>query len=252
MIEAINLSKFYGSTGAVQNLNLQVAGELFVFLGPNGAGKTTTIRMMTGLLRPSAGRVLIGKYDLWQEPLAAKRLLGLAPDVPILYEKLTVREFLQFIADVYQLDRTTAQKRIQDLLALFDLESQSRQLMQTYSFGMKRKCALAAALIHDPKVLFLDEPTSGLDPKSAHSLKRVLRELVNRGCTVFMSTHILEIAEAMCDRVGIIHHGQLIAQGTMSELRAQAQSHAQNLETIFLELTGGIEEQTVLKYLETE
>jgi ABC-2 type transport system ATP-binding protein len=250
MLETRNLTKNYDKLAAVNNLNLNVANELFVFLGPNGAGKTTTIKMLTGLLRPSAGEVKIGNFDIWQQPIAAKRLLGLVPDMPFLYEKLSGREFWQFMADVYQVDRLTARKRIENLLALFELESQADQLIQTYSLGMKRKCALGGALIHDPRLLILDEPTSGLDPKSARNIKEVLRELVKRGVTVFMSTHILEIAESLCDRIGIIHQGQLVACGSLSELRATAPTAAQSLEEIFLSLTGGAETGELLKYLE--
>lgn len=250
MLETRNLTKKYENLTAVKDLNLSVSDELFVFLGPNGAGKTTTIKMMSGLLRPTSGTVKIGQFDIWQQPVAAKRLLGLVPDTPFLYEKLSGREFLQFMADIYQVDRTTTRKRIEKLLALFDLESQANELIQNYSLGMKRKCALGGALIHDPRLLILDEPTSGLDPKSARNIKEVLRELVKRGVTIFMSTHILEIAENMCDRIGIIHEGQLVACGSMSELRNQAKNADQSLEEIFLSLTGGAETSEILKYLE--
>lgn len=250
MLETRTLTKNYGNLTAVNQLNLNVANELFVFLGPNGAGKTTTIKMMTGLVRPSSGEVKIGNYNIWQKPIEAKRLLGLVPDTPYLYEKLTGREFWQFMADIYQVERPTARKRIENLLALFELESQANQLIQTYSLGMKRKCALGGALIHDPRLLILDEPTSGLDPKSARNIKDVLRELVNRGVTIFMSTHILEIAESLCDRIGIIHQGQLVACGTLAELHTNAAHPAKNLEEIFLTLTGGTESHELLKYLE--
>lgn len=250
MIETIHLTKSYDHQLAVQDLNLSIANELFVFLGPNGAGKTTTIKMMTGLLQPSSGTVRIGGYDLAEHPLEAKQIFGLVPDTPVLYDKLTLTEFLQFVARMYEVDAITYRRRFSQLIELFDLESKVNDLIQTFSHGMKQKCVLAAALIHDPQVLFLDEPTIGLDPKSARHLKDLLRGLVKQGTTVFMSTHILEIAEAMCDRVGIIDHGQLIACGTMDELRRKSSDREQSLEEIFLELTGGSEYDEVLKYLE--
>lgn len=251
MIEAINIEKKYGKIPAVTNLNLQVSNELFVFLGPNGAGKTTTIKMMTGLCRPTAGQIIIGGYDLWQNPQKAKRSIGLVPDTPFLYEKLSGREFLQFMAAVYQVDHSTTRKRINDLLELFELAQKADQLIETYSLGMKRKCAICGALVHNPEILFLDEPTASLDPKSARKLKAVLTELVRRGTTIFFSTHILEIAEQMCDRVGIINKGQLIACGTMAELRRRSQNNEQSLEDIFFELTDSDNDQAdVLKYFE--
>lgn len=250
MIEAIHLTKKYESLIAVDDLNLQIGEELFVFLGPNGAGKTTTIKMMTGLLRPTSGAVRIEGFDLLEQPIEAKKLFGLVPDTPVLYDKLSLKEFLQFIANLYEVDRPTFQRRFTNLIDLFDLESRSDDLIQDFSHGMRQKAILAAALIHDPKVLFLDEPTVGLDPKSARNLKDLLRGLVKKGTTVFMSTHILEIAEVMCDRVAIIDKGKIVACGTMEELRIQSRQKDQSLEEIFLALTGGIEYDEVLKYLE--
>ncbi|MCR4437746.1 MAG: ABC transporter ATP-binding protein [bacterium] len=249
MIVAEDLSKRYGSTLAVDGLSLTVEGELFVFLGPNGAGKTTTIKLMTGLLRPDRGHVRINGFDVATQPLQAKGCLGLVPERPYVYPKLTGREFLFFMADLYRVDRATAVRRFEHLVELFDLAGHIDRLIETYSHGMKQKIALSGALIHDSKVLFLDEPTVGLDPKSARNLKSLLKGLVQRGVTVFMSTHILEIAESMCDRVGIIDKGKLIALGTMAELRGKS-SRRQSLEDIFLELTGGDEYREVLKYLE--
>ena len=250
MIEAIHLSKEYNGLLAVDDLNLQVGNELFVFLGPNGAGKTTTIKMMTGLQKPTSGTVKIEGYDLLEQPIEAKQQFGLVPDTPVLYEKLTLKEFLQFIAKLYNVENNTFKRRFANLIELFDLENRTNDLIQDFSHGMKQKSILAAALIHDPKVLFLDEPTVGLDPKSARNLKDLLRGLVEKGTTIFMSTHILEIAEAMCDRVAIIDKGKLIACGTMQELRLQSRQKEQSLEEIFLELTGGSEYDEVLKYLE--
>ena len=250
MIQATNLTKKYDGLLAVDNLNLQVNNELFVFLGPNGAGKTTTIKMMTGLLKPTSGTITIEGYDLLQQPVEAKRMFGLVPDTPVLYDKLSLREFLEFIGNLYEVDRDAFNRRFDQLIDLFDLDDRVNDLIQNFSHGMKQKCILAAALIHDPKVLFLDEPTVGLDPKSARNLKDLLRGLVNKGTTVFMSTHILEIAEAMCDRVAIINNGKIVALGTMDELRVHSKQKDQSLEEIFLELTGGSEYDEVLKYLE--
>ncbi|MCU0645534.1 MAG: ABC transporter ATP-binding protein [bacterium] len=250
MIEAIHLTKKYDSLIAVDDLNLQIGEEVFVFLGPNGAGKTTTIKMMTGLLRPTSGAVRIEGFDLQEQPIEAKKLFGLVPDTPVLYDKLSLKEFLQFIANLYDVDRPTFQRRFTNLIELFDLASRADDLIQDFSHGMRQKAILAAALIHDPKVLFLDEPTVGLDPKSSRNLKDLLRGLVKKGTTIFMSTHILEIAEVMCDRVAIIDKGKIIACGTMEELRIRSRQKDQSLEEIFLELTGGSEFDEVLKYLE--
>ena len=252
MIETTNLSKTYDSVIAVDNLNLKIGNELFVFLGPNGAGKTTTIKMMTGLLQPGSGSVKLNGYDIQTQPVEAKRIMGLVPEVPFLYEKLTAREFVQFMADVYGINRNDCQRRMDNLFELFDINASADELIQTFSHGMKQKVALSGALIHDPQVLLLDEPTAGLDPKSARNLKDVLSGLVKKGVTVFMSTHILEIAERMCDRVGIINKGKLIALGTMDELRQQSKTKNKSLEDIFLDLTGGKEDEEVNKFLQDE
>lgn len=250
LIETINLSKKYNGLLAVENLNLQVHKELFVFLGPNGAGKTTTIKMMTGLLKPTSGTIQIEGYDLMEQPLEAKKVFGLVPDTPVLYDKLSLKEFLEFIGNMYEVERSHFKRRFSQLIELFDLQDRINDLIQNFSHGMKQKCVLAAALIHDPKVLFLDEPTVGLDPKSARNLKDLLKGLVAKGTTVFMSTHILEIAESMCDRAAIINKGKIIALGTMDELRLRSKKKEKSLEDIFLELTGGSEYDEVLKYLE--
>ncbi|MBC7338294.1 MAG: ABC transporter ATP-binding protein [Firmicutes bacterium] len=253
MIKTDGLCKRYGTLTAVDGLNLEVGpGELFGFLGPNGAGKTTTIRMLTGLLRPTAGRVFIGGYDVQREPVRAKALLGYVPDEPVLYEKLTGREFLTFMADLYRVDGSRRNERIPELLELFGLTERGDDLIQSYSRGMRQKIAVAGALVHEPRVLVLDEPTVGLDPRSARVLKDVLRALTGRGVTVFMSTHVLEIAERMCTRVGIIDRGRLIACGTMEELRAQAREDSATLEDIFLKLTGGTEYEEVIRLLGEE
>ena len=260
MIKLSGLTKRFGSFTAVNNLDLEVrAGELFGFLGPNGAGKTTTIRMLTGLLRPTSGQAIVAGFDIQKDPVEAKAHLGYVPDEPVLYEKLTGREFLRFMADLYRVDERKREERIQELLQLFQLEERADELIQSYSRGMKQKASLAGALIHDPRVLVLDEPTVGLDPRSARVLKDVLRALAARGVTVFMSTHILEIAERMCTRVGIIRAGQLVACGTMPELRAGAGATPAgatgapvSLEDIFLQLTGSIEYADVIRLLGEE
>ncbi len=251
VIETENLTKRYGNLTAVNGLNLRIpAGELFGFLGPNGAGKTTTIKLLVGLLRPDGGTARIGGHDVQREPLAAKSLVGFVPDNPYLYEKLTAREFLRFMADLYGVDRDRAARRSEDLLRLLDLTDRGDELIESYSHGMRQKTALAGALIHEPKVFFLDEPTVGLDPKSARLIKDILRQLCDRGMTVFMSTHILEIAERMCDRVGIINEGKLVACGTMEELRGGiGEASGASLEDIFLQLTGGAEYEELARYL---
>ncbi|MBN1484488.1 MAG: ABC transporter ATP-binding protein [Chloroflexia bacterium] len=249
MIQTRGLSKRYGQILAVDGVDLAIPpGEILGFLGPNGAGKTTTIKMLVGLLQPSQGQALIGGYDVQEQPLRAKALVGYVPDTPFLYEKLSGREFLRFIARLYDLEPALAARRADDLLQLFDLAERADDLIQGYSHGMRQKIALAAALLHEPRAFFLDEPTVGLDPKSARQVKDLLRHLAERGTAIFMSTHILEVAERMCDRVGIIDRGRLIACGTMAELR-QAEGEG-TLEDIFLQLTGGAEVAELAQYLE--
>lgn len=249
MIRLQDVTKRYGQLTAVDGVTLAVhRGELFGFLGPNGAGKTTTIKMCTGLLRPTSGHIWIGQYDVVANPLAAKAIVGYVPDQPILYEKLTGSEFLDFMGGLWGMPPAERQRKAKELLELFDLAGASADLCEGYSHGMKQKLALAGALIHDPQVLFLDEPTVGLDPRSARLIKDLLRGLCQRGVTVFMSTHIMEIAERMCDRVAIIDHGRIVAIGTVDELR-QNGGPGQSLEDIFLQLTGGEEDQELIAYL---
>lgn len=251
MIRAIKLTKTFGDLQAVSAVDLHVQpGEIFGFLGPNGAGKTTTIRMLTGLLRPTSGQAMIGGYDIQTHPVEAKSLLGYVPDAPVLYEKLTGREFLDFMADLYRVEPRRKKTRISELLELFDLTERADDLIGSYSRGMKQKIAVAAALIHDPKVLILDEPTVGLDPRGARVLKDVLRALAQRKVTIFMSTHILEIAERMCTRVGIIDRGKIVACGTVPELRILSREASGTLEDIFLKLTGGVEYAEIVRFLE--
>jgi ABC-2 type transport system ATP-binding protein len=224
-------------------------GEIVGFLGPNGAGKTTTIKMLTGLLEPSAGRAAIMGSDIQKDPIPAKAAFGYVPDTPNLYGKLTGWEFLQFMARLYRVPRDQAEHRAHELLRLFQLADASTDLIEGYSHGMQQKMALAGALIHDPKVLFLDEPTVGLDPKSARMIKDILGQLRDRGTTIFFSTHILEIAERMCDRVMIINQGRIVASGTVAELRSGGTGGAGSLEDIFLELTGGAEYAEIAEVL---
>ena len=241
MIQLENLTRHYGSLAAVQDLNMTVQeGELFGFLGPNGAGKTTTIRMIIGLLRPTRGTVSVAGHDVKQEPLAVKRAVGYLAQTPLLYDRLTGREFLRFMGGLYGLGDEKIDARTEHLLALMDLSDKADQLIESYSGGMRHKIGLCGALLHEPPVLMLDEPLTGLDPYSARRIKDLLQELCRQGSTVFLSTHVLEVAERVCDRVGILDKGRLIAVGTMAALRTQAQSSAETtLEDLFLQLTGG-------------
>jgi ABC-2 type transport system ATP-binding protein len=251
VIEAVGLTKIYAGAprSAVEDLHLHVAaGEVFGFLGENGAGKTTTIKMLNGLILPTAGQARILGHDIQAEPLAAKRLLGYIPDNPFLYEKLTGTEFMDFIGDLYQIPRGPVRRaRIADLLALFDLDTKADTLIGGYSRGMRQKIALAATLLHEPRALFLDEPTVGLDPKSTRRLQDVLRTVAGRGAAVFLSTHVLEVAAGLCDRIGILHRGHLVALGTPTEL---TQNGKRTLEEVFLQHTGGAgERDEVLRLL---
>lgn len=236
MISIQHLHKRFGDLLAVDDLDLEIAGgELFGFLGPNGAGKTTTIKLMTGLLKPTSGRIFIGGHDIQTEPVLAKRLIGYMPDAPYLYEKLTGREFLNFVTDLYSLNESS-KERAQELLELFDLLPYRDRLIEDYSHGMRQKLVFSSILLREPEVIIIDEPMVGLDPKSARLLKDTLKGLTRGGTTVFISTHTLDVVEELCDRVGIIDRGCLVALGTMDELRNLSQT-AGGLEDIFLELT---------------
>ena len=238
MIEIKNLSKSYnkGAVKAVEDLNLHVKhGEIFGFLGPNGAGKTTTIKMMVGLLIPDKGTISIAGYDNAKNPLEAKQNIGYVPDNPDVYDRLTGMEYLNLMADVYKVSVEDRRERINYFLDMFNLTDAVGDLIKSYSHGMKQKIVLTGALLHNPAVWILDEPMVGLDPKSSHLLKEYMRKHCDRGNTVFFSTHILEVAERLCDRIGIINKGKLIAIGSMDELRHGDQ--AGSLENIFLELT---------------
>jgi ABC-2 type transport system ATP-binding protein len=240
MILLEGLTKRYGAFTAVHPMDLHVRpGELFGFLGPNGAGKTTTIRMLTGVLRASAGRVVIGGHDLEREPEAAKRQLGYIPDRPFLYDKLTGREFLLFVAGLWGQEGQAVEERAEELLALFELTGWQDTRVESYSHGMRQKLLIGSALIHGPRLIVVDEPMVGLDPKAARLTKDLLRGFADQGGTVFLSTHTLEVAEALCDRIAIIQEGRIRALGTMDELRDAAEAGAAGLEEVFLRLTGG-------------
>ncbi len=246
-ITLANLKKTYGKNDAVKDIDLQIEkGELFGFLGPNGAGKTTTIKMMTGLLEPSSGTVQLNGINVWEQPVEAKKQLSYVPDHPNLYPKLTGRDYIQFVASIYKVPEKEYVHDLEELLHLFSLTDRADELIESYSHGMKQKIAICGALIHRPSILFLDEPTVGLDPKSARELKNILRKRCSEGMTAFITTHILEIAEQMCDRIGIISEGEIIALGTMDELRQRDGRTDGSLEDIFLQLTGGEDQQALI------
>jgi ABC-2 type transport system ATP-binding protein len=239
MIITENLSKHFGDNYAVRNLNLDIAeGEFFCFLGPNGAGKTTTIKMLTGLLHPSEGRALIGGHDIQEWPTRAKKLIGYVPDSPFLYEKLTGREFMRFVAGLYRMPESHFLENTEELLGAFELLSVADQLIEDYSHGMRQKLSFASCFLHDPRVVVVDEPWVGLDPKNIRFVKDFLRKKTAEGVTIFMSTHTLSIAEEVADRIGIITKGSLLHIGTVPEIMALAKKPG-SLEDVFLELTLG-------------
>jgi ABC-2 type transport system ATP-binding protein len=246
MIRLTNLTKRYGSFTAVDGLDLEIpAGTLFGFLGPNGAGKTTTLRMIAGILKPSGGRIEIAGQDITANPLEAKSRLGYIPDRPFVYDKLTGAEFLRFTASLFGQEGPMIERRIEELLDVFELAPWKDELTESYSHGMRQKLIISSALVHRPEVIVVDEPMVGLDPKSGRLLKDLFRKFVERGGTVLMSTHTLEIAEGMCDRIAIIRGGKLIACGTMAELRDQHEAGDSTLEDLFLKLTGGLSEREI-------
>jgi ABC-2 type transport system ATP-binding protein len=239
VIELKHVSKSYnkGKVKAVNDLDLTVkSGEIFGFLGPNGAGKTTTIKMIVGLLRPDSGSITVDGLDTQKDSLKCKAITTYVPDYPNIYERLTGLEFLNFIGDVYGVSKRERLERIGKWLEVFELASAVTSPIQSYSHGMKEKIVLIAALLPAPRVMVLDEPMVGLDPRASHALKELMREHCDQGKTLFFSTHVMEIAEKLCDRIGIIHQGRLIACGTMSELKALDRADT-SLENIFLELT---------------
>lgn len=232
------LRKSFGAFEVLKGIDLEIErGELFGFLGPNGAGKTTTIRILTGLLLPSSGKVEVAGWDILDHPFEVKRRVGYVPDRAFLYDKLTGWEFLEFVGHLYGLDPEVARAEARPLLDLFDLHGWADELIEAYSHGMRQKLAVIAALLHRPEVLVIDEPMVGLDPRSARRMKTLLRGLAAKGTTIFLSTHTLEIAEALCSRIAIIQRGRIVAQGTMEELRSEAMHGDPSLEAIFLRLT---------------
>jgi len=245
MIRINNLVKYYGKVHAVNDLSLEIRrGEFFGFLGPNGAGKTTTIKIMVGLLRPTSGRVALGggngeEYDIAADSEKAKAITGYIPDSPYLYEKLTGYEYIHFVGGLYGVPEKKIDAHIQEYYRLFGLLDAAHDLIESYSHGMRQKVVMTGALVHDPKVLVVDEPMVGLDPRSNRLVKDLLKQKSREGMTIFLSTHTLDIAEELCDRIGIIQRGQLIALGTMEELRQQAKDDSSDLrlESLFLKLT---------------
>jgi ABC-2 type transport system ATP-binding protein len=238
MIRLDNITKHYGNFTAVHDLQLQVApGEVFGFIGPNGAGKTTTIKIIGGILKPSAGTVQICGIDMDRQPEAAKRKMGFIPDRPYLYEKLTGMEFLQFTADLYGVRRNGWRQKALQELERFSLNEWADELIESYSHGMRQRLIFAAALLHQPEVLIVDEPMVGLDPVTIRRVKTLFRELARQSVAVFMSTHTLAVAEAVCDRIGVIHRGRLVAVGSKEDLQRDAGVSDSDLEQVFLRLT---------------
>jgi ABC-2 type transport system ATP-binding protein len=240
MIDALairGLSKTFGGKVAVDNLSLDVrAGELYALLGPNGAGKTTTLRMVAGLLKPNSGEISVFGHDVLNDPAAAKRVIAWAPDEPMLYDRLTPMEYLEFVAGLWGVDPAVARPKAEELLRWLGLWDNRGEPCEGFSRGMKQKTALAGALIHDPQLLILDEPLTGLDAVSARHVKGLLNERVQAGCTIIMTTHILEVAERMADRIGVIAAGRLVAEGTLTELRQQNGHADTSLEDLFIAL----------------
>ncbi len=236
-IEGVSKSYNKGTVKAVDDINLNIrSGEIFGFLGPNGAGKTTTIKMIVGLLKPDSGKITIDGVDVWQEPLKAKSMISYVPDNPEVYDKLKGIEYLNFIADMYGISREDREEKMNHFLHMFNIKDAVGDIIGSYSHGMKQKLVLTSALLNDPKLFILDEPMVGLDPKSSFNLKKIMKEMCDEGKTVFFSTHVLEVAEKLCDRIAIINKGKIIAMGTVEELKSHAQKR-ESLENIFLELT---------------
>jgi ABC-2 type transport system ATP-binding protein len=248
-----DLVRAFGQKVAVNHLNLHVQrGEFYGFLGPNGAGKSTTIRMLTGLLRPTSGQVVVGGVDVWRDPLQARALMGVLPEYLNLYERLTGREFLTFAGHMYGVATADIKQRTEQLLQVLTLSDDADKLVVDYSVGMRKKVALAAAIMHRPQVLFLDEPFEGIDPVSSRVIRDILHDLTQRGTTVFFSSHIMEVVERLSSRVGIINQGVLVAEGTLQELRERASGQEKDatLEDIFLNVIGAQNESHNLSWLE--
>ncbi len=252
-IVAQDLLQVFGQKAAVNHLSLAIKrGEFFGFLGPNGAGKSTTIKMFTGLLRPTGGLAYVGGVNVWQDQLRARALMGVLPEYLNLYERLTGREFLNFAGHMYGVPKTAVQKRAEELLHVLTLTGDADKLVIDYSVGMRKKLALAAALIHQPEVLFLDEPFEGVDPVSSRVIRDILNDLTRHGTTIFFSSHIMEVVERLCTRVGIINQGVLVAEGTLAELRARTAGEGGDatLEDVFMRVIGVQEETHNLSWLE--
>ena len=250
-IVATDLTKRFGALTAVDHVSLWVReGEFFGFLGPNGAGKTTTIRMLCGLLRPTAGQIRIAGYDLDREPLEVKRRIGVLPEEVSLYERLSAREFLVFAARMHGLPLEEAERRTADLLDLLELAEAKDKLIVDYSMGMRKKTAFAAALIHRPSVLFLDEPFGAVDPISVRAMRNVLRQLAEHGTTIFFTTHVMEVVERLCSRVAIINRGRIVGEGDLAELRTKAEAGGDSsLEDVFLKLVEAHPGEETLSWL---
>ncbi len=249
-----DLVRLFGQKAAVNHLNLTVSrGEFFGFLGPNGAGKSTTIKMMVGLLRPTSGSVWVGGVDVWKDPVQARSLMGVLPEYLNIYERLSGREFLVFAGHMYSVPGADIPRRAEELLQVLTLADDADKLIVDYSVGMRKKIALAAALIHRPEVLFLDEPFEGIDPVSSRVIRDILHDLTQHGTTIFFSSHIMEVVERLCTRVGIINQGTLVAEGTLQELRERASGEDKDatLEDIFLNVIGARNENHNLSWLET-
>jgi ABC-2 type transport system ATP-binding protein len=240
VIAVTELVKRYGAFTAVDGVTLDVQpGQIHGFLGPNGAGKTTTIRMIAGLLKPTSGRIVVNGRDLATDPEGAKASLGFIPDRPFIYEKLTAGEFLRFHGGLYGLDAATIDERVTEMLELFELGRWREELVESFSHGMKQRLVMCAAFMHRPRAVLVDEPMVGLDPRGARLIKDVFRRMAQRGVAVLMSTHTLEVAQEMCDRVSIILKGRIIASGTVDEVRALSGTADEQLTAVFLRLTGG-------------
>ncbi len=240
MISIQGVTRTYGPKTAVDGLSLEIApGEFFAVLGPNGAGKTTTIKLIAGLLRPSAGRILVCGHDAHADPIAAKRVCAYVPDQPFLYDKLSGLEFMNFVADLYEIDGPEREREIGRLVELFGMKDFVRELSEAYSHGMKQRLVLAATMLHRPKVILVDEPLVGLDPHHARQVKEIFKELARAGTSIFMSTHVLSVAEDFADRIGIMLQGRMVALGRMEELRSQAHSDGR-LEEVFFKITEGL------------
>ncbi len=241
MIRTDHLTKKYGGLVAVNDLSLNIPqGQFFAFLGPNGAGKTTTIKLLAGLLKPTSGRALVGGYDIQKYPVEARKILSYVPDMPFLYDKLEPAEFMLFIGQLYGMEPAEITRASDELFDMFGLNEIRKQMIENLSHGTRQRLVIASALLHQPKVIIIDEPMVGLDPRSARVVKNVLKERTRAGVTVFLSTHVLPIAEELADQVGILNHGRLIAVGTIDELRKVSGQQGE-LEDTFLALTRGEE-----------